>query len=284
MNNRFRTRASSIALLGSLGLLTAGQSQAAVIFFEDNGFSVPNAGGPCGPTTRPPSPQSPPEAGRTSAVLSGFRVGNPLHDYGFTICNTSSEQALGPNEGVFLLRDWELPYDPLAQLVNITAPEGWNVSIETIGDPTRSTGWDGTASWLDPNDPFYDPRYLGLTQVIHFYTCEGVSECNGVSPAGQALAPPGSGEEEQGRPTWLGGFGFQSPFLPTNAPYQASWMENLPPRSGDPDYPAPLGFGPDSPGLRDVNDIPEPHGFALFVAALGAFLAGRTRRRKSRPG
>lgn len=234
-----RTAVSALALFGALGAANA----TAVL----DPFACPG--------------QTDPNLGRTSAVKSRVDPGSP-NIYNFKVCNTSG---FNNEEFSFLLRDWELPYDPTpGAITNIFAPAGWSVSIETIGENNANpaTGWDGAVpTWFDVNDPFYDPRYLGLTQVIHFYTC-GDGGCYGDSGA-PALRP---GQE-------LEGFGFSSPFEETSAPYQASWVE-FRPRSGDPAFPL---AGANTPGLR--NDIPEPSGLALFALSLGALMAARSRRR-----
>ena len=216
--------------------------------------------------------ESPPDAGRTSAVLSSTLTGSPDNSFNFKVCNTSFDfTARERPEDNFLLRDWEMPYDPLGQISNITAPAGWGWAIETIGSRNNATGWDGEEpTWFNPLDPFYDPRYLGLTQVIHFYTCGSgnvdINPCPDAdedSPFGTPLSP---GES-------LEGFSFLSPFGVTNAPYQASWILDRP-RSGDPDF--PIAGAPDTPGLRNV--VPEPSG--LVLAGLGMLALWRARGRR----
>jgi len=212
-------------------------------------------------------PQQSVVPGRSSVVPSSVTLGSP-NTYLFEVCNTSPSPAEGGT--TFLLRDWELPYDPLAQIANINTPFGWGYSIETIGTATPSTGWEGLSpEWFSPTDPFYDPRYLDLTQVIHFYTCGFPSDCYASNPNQGAPLQPGQG---------LAGFSFTSPFAATNSPYQASWVA-LPARSGDPAF--PLAGGPNSPGLRQ---IPEPGGLAVFAVALAALMAARARRREGEAG
>jgi PEP-CTERM motif len=216
--------------------------------------------------------ESAPGAGRTSAVLSSTLAGSPNNSFNFKVCNTSFNFERREEQGVnWLLRDWELPYDPLGQITEITAPDGWGWAIETIGVANDATGWDGAVpTWFNPSDPFFDARYLGLTQVIHFYTCSAGNadtnpcpEGNDGSPFGDPLRP---GEE-------LEGFSFLSPFGVTDAPYQASWVLERP-RSGDPDF--PIAGAPNTPGLRNV--VPEPSGLALAGLGLLALWCGRRGR------
>ena len=200
---------------------------------------------------------------RSSVVLSDVQAGSP-NTYNFKVCNNSSSEG----ESTFLLRDWELPYDPAGGIAGYVTPTGWGSAIEPIGQANPATGWDGdTPTWFNVSDPFYDARYLGLDQVIHFYTCGGDSSCYG--SVGDVFADPISPGDS------LEGFGFTSPYGVTDAPYQASWVQQRP-RSGDPAFPQPVG-GPNTPGLR--NSVPEPGGLALFALSLGALMAARARRR-----
>lgn len=242
---------AALALVGAAG--TASAAVVAPSFGDCPGMSI--------------NPEVP-----SSAVLSSTIAGTPT-SYNFKVCNTSFNPRTNETQGpMFLLRDWELPYDPAGGIANITTPTGWGWAIETIGVANPATGWDGAVpTWFDPSDPFYDARYLGLATVLHFYTCSsgGVDtavcpEATDGSPFGDALAP---GES-------LEGFGFTSPFGPTNAPYQASWV-TVPPRSGDPDF--PLTGAPDTPGLR--NSVPEPGSLALLG---GGLLLAAWRRRVQR--
>lgn len=242
MQSKFLSIVSTGALFGALGM--ASQSAVAVTV-----NLCP------GQTTGP----------ERSSVVPSFVIPGSPNTYVFGVCNTSASGSEGQTE--FLLRDWELPYDAAGGIANLTAPMGWGAAIETIGSPNNFTGWDGvTPTWFNPTDPFYDPRYLGLTQVIHFYTC-GNQSCQDATAFGAPLFP-GEG---------LAGFSFTSPFGLTNAPYQASWIEFLA-RSGDPAFPNP--GGPNTPGLLAVN-MPEPGSLALFAVALGALMVSRVRRRES---
>jgi hypothetical protein len=249
MNFHFKTTVSTLALFGALGSFASGVHASVIA----SPLACPG--------------QTLPGAGRTSAVPSTAErdAVTGLWTYRFAACNTSAWP--GQEEGpTFLMRDWELPYDSSGGIANITTAYGWAFSIETIGASNDSTGWDGLVpTWKDPLDPFYDPRYLDLTQVLHFYNC-GSGGCYGNEDSasfGQALFP-GEGIEE---------FTFTSPFAPTNAPYQASWIEFVP-RSGDPAFPM---VGANTPGLRNV--VPEPGGLALLALGIGALMAARARRR-----
>jgi PEP-CTERM motif len=238
MNFRLMTAVSTLALFGAMGGAQA--ATVAPTFGECPGISD--------------------NFGRSSAVLSSVQAGAP-NSYNFKVCNTSNG---AEGEVTFALRDWELPYDPQGQIDNIITPAGWGWAIETIGIANPATGWDAaTPTWFDPDDDFFDARYLGLTQVLHFYTCSQNS-CYGAEGDvfGEVLF---QGES-------LEGFGFTSPFGETNAPYQASWVE-FRPRSGDPAFPL---VGANTPGLR--NPVPEPAGLALFALGLGAAMAARARR------
>ncbi len=248
MQFRLMTAVSTLALFGALGSAQA----TTVAPFDPSCPGLSNSGD------------------RTSVVLSQVTAGSPDNSYEFKICNTSGGSEL---QSQFVLRDWELPYDPQAGITNLHAPLGWGVAIETIGQDNPNTGWDGNApTWLDPNDDFFDARYLGLNQVIHFYTCAASPRTESNTCYGSDVSDDMSGPllfAGQG----LAGFGFSSPFGETNAPYQASWVE-IPPRSGDPAFPG--AGGPNSPGLRNL--VPEPSGLALFALGLGAAMAARARR------
>jgi hypothetical protein len=243
MQLRLLTTVSALALFGALG--TAQAASVASCPGQSNNPSVPS-----------------------SWVLSDTIVSPGSVSYNFTVCNTSAD--FNERESRFLLRDWELPWDHTAPgaITNIRVPDGWGYTIEKIGVRNDATGWDGALpTWFDPSDPWYDPRYLGLDQeVLHFYTCGDERTCyGGEGPFGPALQP---GES-------LAGFGFDSQFSATSAPYQASWVQE-PPRSGDPDFPNARLVGPNTPGVR--NPVPEPTGLALFALGLGAAMAARARR------
>ena len=146
MQSKFLSLVSVGALFGALGMVS--QSAAAATVGSDPFGACPA--------------QTSPLAGRTSAVLSDVKVSGTDNIYNFKVCNTSSSGNEG--QSIFLLRDWELPYDPLGGITNYTTPDGWGSAIETIGQSNSDTGWDGELpTWFNPADPFYDPRYLGLT-------------------------------------------------------------------------------------------------------------------------
>ncbi|MEX0711852.1 MAG: PEP-CTERM sorting domain-containing protein [Pirellulales bacterium] len=171
-------------------------------------------------------------------------------------------------QGLHLIVDWELPWfgDAGIDLASILAPSGWEFEIEAIGVPNSGTGWTGIAPWQDPSDPFYfgdTSSFTFVEHVIHWYA----------APAGERTPPAGAILEGDS----LDGFGFVSPFAPTNAPYSASWFEldNL---SGDPLF--PLGAFPNSPAAQAV--VPEPSAFLLFgIGSLALLCGSRCRRFRS---
>jgi hypothetical protein len=215
---------------------------------------------------------------QASAVLSNtFATGGNNFSYNFTVCNLSDGDFFGGGDEVQFgdaIRDWELPWDPAADVSNIRTPDGWSWMIETRGVENEATGWAGEIEWQDPDDDFYDPRYANHTQVLHFYTgCGGFQET--------ALLQSSVNDDAVDcrflRNAWifpngdsLSGFGFDAPIGPTNAPYQASWVE-LPINTGDPDNPGAAL----TPGFF-ATPIPEPSSIALMSLALLA--AGRRKK------
>lgn len=200
-------------------------------------------------------------------AVSALGGGQFLYEY--TVNNTS-------DPGGDLIVDWELPWFDDSTITNIQSPDGWDWAIETIGVSNFFTGWDGTAEWQTPGDPFYegpDSPYTTGTEVLHWYTCGGFGEfgegCFGEGGGFDSIFPGGS----------LDGFGFEASFGPTGAPYQASWAE-LPVRTGDPAF--PLGGGiPASPKALGTTDIPEPGTLPLMVlGAISAFAVSRRRRKQ----
>lgn len=219
----------------------------------------------------------------------GVNIGGGVISYEFTVFNDGASGDVIDEYGyaIFsepLIVDWELPYfnDPGA-IFNVRSPDGWTFAIEEIGTANAATGWDGTASWQDPGDPFYfgdDSPFTTVTQVLHWYLEDWAAfgSILGAIPTGEcgygeALTLFAVGTEVPCNA--LAGFGFDSFYGATAAPYQASW-DFLEVQSGDPAF--PLAGLPGSPSV-----VPEPESGILLATgliALGGFL-GRRRRRKS---
>lgn len=259
------SKSSSIALFSAL----------AAFGYAGSAFAVPSVADNCRD-----------QAGsQTSQVLDA--VENRIdgrYDYGFRVCNTS---AVGIDQRPELIRDWELPWFGdnnginLSDIENIVVPEGWDWTIEEIGAPNGLTGWEGVAEWQTSGDEFNDffndffggeanNPYNDVTHVLHFFTCSDFEgEFGGEFGFCAPIAPGDS----------LEGFGFDSSFGSTNAPYQASWIQ-LPVRTGDPQF--PLGGQPLNPIIRAAlptpNDIPEPGSLAMLGLGLGALAARRKRK------
>lgn len=206
---------------------------------------------------------------------------NGTYTYTYTVHNDSDQNPNGTDELEPFVVDWELPYfdDAGFDINDVFSPTGWLAVIETVGTANPDTGWGGTASWQDPNDPFYfgdDSPFTTATQVLHWY-----SDCwvNGFQPVGVGVSPQAGTECESALQDAiapldsLGGFGYTAAFDKTNAPYQASWA-NLPVRSGDPAF--PLGGLPASPNATAQTPAPGTLALAL-VGAAGVFAARRRR-------
>ena len=222
---------------------------------------------------------------RSSSVTATVAdIGGGAWRYAYTVKNTSQFDEIGPDPRPILV-DWELPWFDDANITDIISPPNWNWAIQTIGVPEAATGWGGVAEWQTPGDPFYEGAtspFTLATKVLHWYNlCALAGPATLVAPdngngtnaviacaEGQftdAIFPDGS----------LSGFGFDSGFGPTGAPYQASWAF-LPVRTGDPDFPLTGGF-PNSPTLRG-NQAPEPGALGLLGLGLAALVLVRRRR------
>lgn len=212
---------------------------------------------------------------RSSSVNSQVQNNNNgTWTYNYILNNTSQFTETGPDPQPFIV-DWELPWfgDAGIDLMSILSPGGWAFNIETIGVANTSTGWEGIASWQDPNDPFFfgvNSPFSSVTQVLHWYSlcwaANGDAEgCGEGGALGDAVAPGNS----------LRGFGFTAGFDETDAPYQASWAF-LPVRSGDPAL--PFGGIPNSPLVQGLQVVPEPGLISLLGIGLVVAMLARRRR------
>jgi hypothetical protein len=233
------------------------------------------------------------QATRVSHVESNTVNTGGLYTYNFTVfndshepfisplCGTASSVAFAPDGSVALaaaaaqvsdpsdclnhrIFEWSMPYFSDSTITNIFSPNRWNFSIETIGVANASTVFDGgSPTWIDPADPFYfgaGSPFNGVTQILRWYTFD----CNGDGCL--RLIDPGQ---------FLGGFGFESTYGATAAPYDAGWVEERR-RSGDPDFPI-VGL-PGSPlALGATNQVPVPAAWLLLALGL-APLVRRARK------
>jgi len=199
--------------------------------------------------------------------------------YEFTVHNDST--GFGELGEIGVIIDWELPYFEDMGITNVNSPLGWDYAIETIGVANPNTGWDGTAAWNDPFDPWYQQLdgannpIFNATQVLHWYCVDpfvvsgdGVfGGCFGGEVGIDSIILPGES---------LAGFSFDAAYGPTQAPYQTSWWE-LPVNTGDPSFPS--GVTVASPSA--IGQVPEPSSIALMtLGMMGLFSVANTRRRK----
>ena len=176
---------------------------------------------------------------------------------------TATVQAAMDTTGeIHVIVDWELPYFDDMGITNIQSPENWFYSIETIGVPNATTGWQGTAAWQQDGDPWkdhFDQVYGGAdnnpfnnnTKVLHWYTTSN------------EIWPQMS----------LSGFSFTAVFDEGNAPYQTSWnaKEIF---TGDPNFPN-AGL-PNSPS---INPVPLPGTLTLLFAGAGGLAILRKKKK-----
>lgn len=228
----------------------------------------------------------------SSRVDSTVTPNGGVFKYEFTVVNTTNFgsgiatgafQEIWPRGWDPWIVNWELPIFDINDVTNITAPDGWTWEIINPGsstayynNPNSPYGhyrWDWTPG-MDPtliDDPnAYGPNpnvFLNPPLIIHWYT-EAVQEEGGLLP----LRPIGVWES-------LSGFGFESAYSATNAPYLSSWFE-LPPVAGDPPIPGSSFSFPNSPAYREaLNPIPEP--ISMTLAGIGLATVAALRRRKS---
>lgn len=236
---------------------------------------------------------------QASAVLSNTlepATTGGLYSYNFTVCNLSDPGFFNEeNEGRVrgdAIRDWELPWDPAANVTDIMVPDGWSWSIETRNVLNEASGWEGDIEWQDIDDPFYDPRFANHDQALHFYTgCTDFEQPTAQATSSVTVSGPNLDCRSDLENAWilpvgegpdsLDGFSFNALAGPTNAPYQASWAM-LPVNTGDPDNPDGRDSGA---GAYTANflaasaaaaPIPEPSSVALMSLALLA--AGRRKK------
>ena len=277
--NKMRATVSTLAILGSLGMI-------------QNVSAVPVPG------TCPDVNFG--DSDRSSAVISA----DPEQDvsgnwiYRYRVCNTTDPYYAGSGNNVIV--DWELPWFDDSGIIDIVTPIGWNWSIETVGVQNFGTGWgtedtngdgfvdadDAVPGWSLDGDPWkdiFDTAYGGaannpftnVEKVLHFYT-EAFPQAEALAAVEEPVEVCGLIFEGEN----CAGFGFSSPYDAGDAPYQASWLF-LPVRTGDPLFPlGQTGGGiPNSPSIRQ-GTIPEPATSALIGAGLLSVTAMRRRRRK----
>ncbi len=222
---------------------------------------------------------------RDSRVTDSVTDSAGTFSYEYTVINTSFRCNVNPTnpecENEFdgevfaepIIIDWELPYFDDAAISNIRSPVGWTYSIETIGVPNFATGWAGVAEWQTPGDPFNNlgDAFNNVEKVLHWYVentdacfpggdiaLSSVSAdpaCAGIISDASRLDPSNYHQDR------LSGFGFDSIYDKTDAPYQASWLL-LPVRTGDPAF--PLGGFPNSPTVAGTQQVPLPAPLALL--------------------
>ena len=227
----------------------------------------------------------------SAAIIQGSHVtdvvtqtGADTWHYEFTVFNDAT--GTGDYGEIPAIVDWELPYFSDMGISNITSPEGWTTSIETIGVANATTGWDGVAAWNDPTDPWYvaldgeNNPLFAATEVLHWYCVDPdpVLDLGEVIFGGcfngeawpDSIIQPGES---------LSGFSFDASFGPTQSPYQTSWIEQ-PVNTGDPAFPGGTGVGsPSALGSTTVN-VPEPSSIALLGLGLIGILASSANRRR----
>ncbi len=197
--NGLKTGVSALALTAGFGML------AATAPAQAGSFSAP--------------PQAcldnfTPGQDRTSFVTDSVTpIQGGGNRYEFTVCNTSDANA-GQNQGggtgfeFLAIRDWEIPFfgdsllfpgdaglgggeaGNLAQIDNISSPEGWDFALEEIGVANSETGWDGIAEFQQDGDPFrefFDALYASRGRNNPFN-----------APDDDPDGTPGNGDENPG--------------------------------------------------------------------------------------
>jgi hypothetical protein len=236
-------------------------------------------------------------AQRASHVTSNtVNNGNGTFTYNFEVFNDSpapcpninsrlSAAAAAPCSPLFhRIDEWSLPYFADSGITNVRSPftnqlggndATWAYAIETVGVANAATGYNGDApTWLDPADPFYfgaTSPFSSVTQILRWYVLDACGD-----GCVQYIDPNGSESFGNGFSVIpsLAGFGFDSIYGATAAPYDAGWFEE-PLRSGDPDFPA-AGI-PNSPTVSSGPNNPAPLPGLMFLFGLGLVVLRRFR-------
>lgn len=238
---------------------------------------------------------------RTSFVQGNVEAEGDQFRYSFEVFNETGflgQEFEYPAPGDSVIVNWELPLFSLngIDVNSITSPENWtfevidivgNVVINGNGDTTGQSQiyntdgpygeyvWDWTKeddpvfndATANPDGQIYGPDpdiFLAPPLILHWFTLDREG------PLDPILEGDSRGNIQDDRGT----FSFLAADGATNAPYQASWLDQDP-TIGDPPIPQGAAIG-----VPDNAQVPEPGTLALFGAGLLG-LIGLRRRRKS---